>query len=303
MVEGNVDLETIRKGEEHGVLYLQADWSSHENHWHWLRGIFPQFMKNRGLVDAHRAIVSTTCGEELRAERMLTRPIELKLKYGSGERSMLEPTKDKYEVVTWRWLKRKCNAEDESVAKGCIQLFAISMFQVVSSLSLIVSVMMSIEGSWEYDVSLPLMAIGAFGLGSSVIGVCGSITNATTMIQRFWITQMWLLSLVVFFIYTESHHLLSEKCSRSNCLAPSTLTAITSCLLLIGSGYVSVYISTGCLHSLSSRLAMQNHMALFKYFQYYCNGLSTFLFAPLTFPTSSIVTNKTIRTCSPNERK
>ena len=207
----------------------------------------------------------------------MSRPIALKSK-STGERYLLEPTKDKYEVVTWRWLKRKCGAEDEAVAKGCIQLFLISMFQVGSSLSLIVSGSVSSEGSWESDVSVPLVAIGIFGLSSSLIGIYGSVTDSTTMIQRFWITQMWLLSLVVFFIYTESHHLLSDKCSRSDCLTTSTLTAITACLFLIGSGYVSVYISAGCLHSVSNRLAMQNHMALFKYFQYYCNGLFFLLF-------------------------
>eukprot|EP01059_Diplonema_ambulator_P034089 TRINITY_DN7464_c0_g1_i1.p1 TRINITY_DN7464_c0_g1~~TRINITY_DN7464_c0_g1_i1.p1 ORF type:complete len:487 (+),score=154.76 TRINITY_DN7464_c0_g1_i1:63-1523(+) len=199
----------------------------------------------------------------------------------------LDRTRDKYEVLTWQWMRARLQEENEEIAKHAVRLIPNILLQVACSLGIWALGATEIKGG-RVEVVIASFTVGIVCVISSIVGMIGVLAENELYLRMFWIAQLWSLSLLTAFLYVELHHVqannhacspstsdLSGGNSKGDCGEDTRMivASIILCFIEIIFGFMSVYMTTALMDSINDRTSIADGLEVFKYLQFYLNEL------------------------------
>eukprot|EP01064_Diplonema_japonicum_P034187 TRINITY_DN7008_c0_g1_i1.p1 TRINITY_DN7008_c0_g1~~TRINITY_DN7008_c0_g1_i1.p1 ORF type:complete len:441 (+),score=96.45 TRINITY_DN7008_c0_g1_i1:53-1324(+) len=117
----------------------------------------------------------------------------------------LDRSADKYEVLTWQWMRCRVQEEDEEIAKHGLRLIPNIFLQMACAVCIWALGATEIKGG-RVEVVIASFTIGIVCIVSGVVGIIGALAENELYLRIFWIGQVWSLSLLTAFLYVELHH-------------------------------------------------------------------------------------------------
>eukprot|EP00755_Sulcionema_specki_P034760 Sspe_Gene.21252::Locus_7939_Transcript_1_1_Confidence_1.000_Length_1527::g.21252::m.21252 len=133
-----------------------------------------------------------------------------------AEHPVALPTQDMYAFVTWKWMRKRLFIEHAGTTQHSVVLFYLCIVQVLLSAGIWGIGASEMDGG-RIEVVLSTFAVGVVGLISATYGLLGSLAMNESFIRKYFIGQLWVLSIVTVYLYTSisviDHHI--KECHPS----------------------------------------------------------------------------------------
>eukprot|EP01062_Namystynia_karyoxenos_P005188 TRINITY_DN1182_c1_g1_i1.p2 TRINITY_DN1182_c1_g1~~TRINITY_DN1182_c1_g1_i1.p2 ORF type:complete len:486 (+),score=177.15 TRINITY_DN1182_c1_g1_i1:105-1460(+) len=205
---------------------------------------------------------------------------------GSNDHPRFPPTDDMYQFLTWKWLRKRIELEDQGVAYTGVMVFWLSVLQTALAATILGVGSRTFVGGNVSD-TLATCFTGALGILASVwLGMRGVLGENEVLVRAFFLCQLWMLACVTAYLYVTLGFLFdySDLCGRVQDLsAASTGAAVAAgqcdedrkylliqCALNLCIWLSIVAASGNCLEmldGLNDRDAIMEDVLVFKFFQ------------------------------------
>eukprot|EP01064_Diplonema_japonicum_P008490 TRINITY_DN15954_c0_g1_i1.p1 TRINITY_DN15954_c0_g1~~TRINITY_DN15954_c0_g1_i1.p1 ORF type:complete len:358 (+),score=51.43 TRINITY_DN15954_c0_g1_i1:38-1075(+) len=185
-------------------------------------------------------------------------------------------TRDLYQILTWKWLKKRLEIEESDIRKGSVAATYIAVLQIMLSIALVVLGTLEFH-SVKYVFVIMSIVIGVFGMISGLVRI---FTSSEVNTRRFLSLQLWLLCLLSTYLHTAAEEVLGNNkvCTPSESDLSSSGTACSDvqsvliasliiCCVGLVSTFFTIFLTLDMLDGQSDRESIENEILMFKFFQ------------------------------------